>query len=144
MGRVCLNRGLPVAAVRFFREGFVAEPGLLDGANALDAVTAAVWAAFGRGEDALRLPDAERERHRHQAYDWLRAEFRLWQGRANGATEKGQAAIRQAMTQRLLNVDLALLRDEKELAKLPETEQANWRKLWSEIEALRKQVQSKR
>ena len=39
--------------------------------------------------------------------------------------------------------ELASIRDEKELAKLPEAERAEWKSFWSDVEALRKWVESR-
>ena len=38
------------------------------------------------------------------------------------------------------NADLAAVRDADALAKLPETERAEWHKLWQDVEALLKRA----
>jgi hypothetical protein len=43
---------------------------------------------------------------------------------------------------RVQDTDLASLRDDKDLAKLPATEQKDWRQFWAVVRALEKQARA--
>jgi tetratricopeptide (TPR) repeat protein len=91
------------------------------------AACCAARAGTGQGADAAELDDSERARWRLQALDWLRADLAAW----------GKATDRALLQQRLKFWQqypaLAAVRDEEALARLPRTERAHWRQLWSDV-----------
>jgi serine/threonine-protein kinase len=126
-------------AVRFFADAFAAEPKLAEErgsqtSNRYNAASCAVLAAAGLGTDAAQLADAERSRLRQQALDWLTAD--LAAGAKLAERPDARARLRQALEKWQKDIDLASVRNETALAKLPEAEREAWRKLWSDVAAL--------
>jgi hypothetical protein len=125
-GDVCLLSNRCLASARFFAGGFSRDPGLLTTKNAYNAACAAALCGTGQGRDAPDLDEEERTRWRRQAREWLAQALGL--GR-----EDVSAAIRHHRALASRDSDLAGVRDEAELAKLPPDEQKAWRKLWTEV-----------
>jgi serine/threonine protein kinase/tetratricopeptide (TPR) repeat protein len=101
------------------------------------AACVATSAGCGQGNDADKLDEKERARLRRQALDWLMADLALWAERADSKNAKERDAVQQQMKQWQSNADLAGVRDQTELAKLPDTEREAWEKLWADVDALR-------
>ena len=81
-------------------------------------------ASAGHGADGARLTDGERAAFRRQAFLWLR-EMR------NRQAKKGNL---MNLRYYLHNIhDFSLIRDPKELAKLPPAERAEWLELWDSL-----------
>jgi tetratricopeptide (TPR) repeat protein/tRNA A-37 threonylcarbamoyl transferase component Bud32 len=134
------------------------------------AACAAALAVLGQAtfdQDAHQLTAADKAKLRRQALDWLRADVKLLTktlAAFKAATKEGtqppasppeklaDQSQRPAPADLLLvcdrlqrwqtDPDLASLREDKELAKLPETEQKDWRRLWDEVRALDKQARA--
>jgi tetratricopeptide (TPR) repeat protein len=134
------------ASARFYAEAFGEQPKLagdLRQGYRYDASCAAALAAAGKGKDGDKLDEEERAHLRQQALGWLRADLVLrskqlqswWPGTVDQA--------RRALKHWQQDPDLAGLRDEAALAKLPGAERAGWRKLWNDVAALRKQAGDK-
>jgi serine/threonine-protein kinase len=120
------------AAVRFYQEAFAAEPKLandLSTPHRYNAACAAALAAAGQGKDADKLESKERSRWRRQALDWLRADLTQW----SKQMEKGSSHVQTTLKHWQQNPDLASVRDEANLAKLPTEEQPGWRQLWAGV-----------
>src|SRR5262249_16913811 len=126
-------------AARFYTDALAAKPALPPGACALvryDAARAAAQAAAGKGEDAPRL-DKERIRLRQQALAWLRDALKTHDQQLAGADAKGRAAIAKTLQHWQQDADLASVRGEEALAKLPTAEREAWQQLWADVAALR-------
>jgi Flp pilus assembly protein TadD len=141
LARVCLEgpRRLPAAAARLYREAFAAEPALADDLGAqhrTNAACAAARAAGGQGEDAAGLGEPDRAGWRRQALEWLRADLAAWARKADGGKPEDRAAAQKALQHWQGDADLAGLRDEAALAKLPEGERAACRQFWRDVAAL--------
>src|SRR5262249_35016855 len=124
-------------------EAFLTDPKLTESIqmpHRYNAACVAVLAAVGQGQDAGQLDAMEKARLRKQAVDWLRADLALWaRYRQNGKSEdRRQVARKMAEWQR--DDDLAGIRDQDALAKLPAPERELCQKLWLEVEALRQPV----
>jgi tetratricopeptide (TPR) repeat protein len=130
---------LYATSARFYAEAFADQPRLAEDLRAshrYNAACAATLAGAGQGRDAGKLGDKEKARLRQQALDWLRADLTShgkqlkswWPGAADQA--------RQALTHWRKDPDLAGLRDQQALAKLPQAERQAWRKLWADVDAL--------
>jgi serine/threonine-protein kinase len=127
-------------AAGWFAEAFAADPALADDLAAghrYDAACAAVLASRGEGADALASA-TERARWRRQARDWLRADLAAW--RTEAADPAHRAAARDKLKRWQGEGDLAGVREASELAQLPEEEQAEWKRLWDDVDALLKKV----
>jgi serine/threonine-protein kinase len=134
------------AAVRFYADAFTADPKLaadLNWQHRYNAACAAALAAAGKGEDAAKLDQKERDRWRKQALDWLQADLDAYTRLA----EKGNTAARQPVAQRLAHwqkdADLSAVRDKKWLDAMPEADRRRWQQLWADVEALLKKVPDK-
>jgi serine/threonine-protein kinase len=121
------DRGCPVAAVRCYEAAF-AKPALARealGRHRYFAACAAALAGAGRGADADKLTDPEKTALRTKARDWLKAEY----DRLKDSKDDLAKVTQEWQT----NADLAAVRDELSLARLPEAERKEWRALWAEV-----------
>jgi serine/threonine-protein kinase len=111
------------------------------------AARAAVLAAAGQGEDARNLPDKVAVMFRRQALSWLRADLKYYADllkREKNVTapfnKDGKNAtpfVRQRLEHWQKDPDLASVREEQALDKLPEADRTAWRQLWSDVDELR-------
>jgi tetratricopeptide (TPR) repeat protein len=131
------------AAVRFYREAFAAEPKAaddLDQQHRYNAACSAALAGCGQGKDADKLEAKERARLRQQALEWLRADLNSYRQLMEKAADKNGAMVVEGMQQWLQDADFAGVRGAAALARLPEAERADWRRLWQQVEALRQRA----
>jgi hypothetical protein len=76
--------------------------------------------------------------------DWLRADLKAYGQVMEKAADKAGPEIAQRMMNHWLqDTDFAGVRGADALAQLPEGERREWRKLWEEVEALRKRAAGK-
>jgi tetratricopeptide (TPR) repeat protein len=136
---LCSKKQLHGASARFWREAFQKQPALADDmktGNRYNAACVAALAGSGQGQDEPPLDEAVKARWRTQARDWLKADLAAWAK----ALESGPAQMRPSIGQTLqhwkIDADLAGIREESALAKLPADEQKACRALWSEVDAL--------
>ena len=136
---MCYDTGRHSAATRLYSEALKADRKLVEDRQAqhrYNAACAAALAGCGQGKDDPPPDEAARARLRTQARDWLKAELAAW----SKSIESGPPQARPVIVQNLQNwkadSDLAGIRDESELKKLPKDEQTACRALWSEVEAL--------
>jgi tetratricopeptide (TPR) repeat protein len=150
IAQVCMLADKRYTATRFYTAAFAGQPRLAANLNAQDrynAACAAAVAGCGRAKDATELPQKESARLRQQAFDWLRADLEAWRClldwlRADleawrclmdKELEKVRPRVSGAMRQWLNDPDFAGVRGEEALAKLPEAEQRDWKKLWADV-----------
>jgi tetratricopeptide (TPR) repeat protein len=127
------------AAARFYADAFAAEPKLAEDLhvqNRYNAACAAALASCGQGKDAAGLNAKERPRLRRQALAWLRADLGPWTQRLNAGKPPERKAVQQTLEHWQTDPDLAGVRDQAALAKLPEAERQEWAKLWAEVATL--------
>jgi tetratricopeptide (TPR) repeat protein len=144
LAEVCQAKKLHHAATGLYADAFAADPKLADAPLFLPhryhAARCAALAAAGKGEDAAKLEDVEQARLRGQALAWLRADLRVWAT----LVEKGTPQLRAVTAKRLrhwqTDPDLAGMRDAAALGGLPQTERADWQRLWANVAALLKQL----
>jgi serine/threonine-protein kinase len=124
------------ASARLYKKAFALDRRLAEGPHLHQAAGSAARAGCGQGEGAEKMTDEERSGWRKQAHAWLRDELTA----LGKLVESGQAAESQVVRRELrfwrVDADLAGVRDRKALGKLPEAEQAQWRKLWGDVQAL--------
>ena len=70
--------------------------------------------------------------------DWLKADLTYWGKQRESDDPKLRAAARQTLRRWPEDTDLASVRDAVGLEKLPESERAEWKKLWGDVEELLK------
>jgi hypothetical protein len=85
-----------------------------------------------------RLSDADRARWRAQALDWLRAERDTCATIFTQGPLEELAHAREALDIPAHHRDLACVRDEDQLKKLPEDERRSWQAFSAEFAALLK------
>jgi serine/threonine-protein kinase len=136
--QLCTIRKRHAVAARLYAEAFHADPTLTDERQAqyrYSAACAAALAGCGQGEDNPP-PDAyARAKLRGQALAWLNSELAAWSKMVDAGNPNGRAAVRQVLEHWKGDPDLAGLRDEAELAKLPADERQAWRALWKGVES---------
>jgi serine/threonine-protein kinase len=159
----CLNhRRLPATAARFYASALAAQPSLADDLAAgirSHAARAAALAGCGIGADAGKLDDRQRAELRKQALDWLTSEYNAWaerhrRGKPGDRTVAATAvrgwlrhgvpvdsplgrSINWAFDPRSrFSEDLAGVRDERGLARLPPEERLAWQALWENVATL--------
>jgi tetratricopeptide (TPR) repeat protein/serine/threonine protein kinase len=131
-------RRLYLASARLYRDAFARQPTLAD-AHRYDAACAAALAGTGQGKDAGEVDDRQRAYWRQQALDWLLVEFAVRSAQAK--TAAGRTVVREQLGHWLKDPDLAAVRDEPSLAKLPEKEREAWRKSWADVAALLRKIE---
>ncbi len=133
------HRQLYATATRFYERAFAAEPALADDlvwGYRFHAAECAAQAGCGRGRDAEGLSAAQRAGLRERALAWLRADLalRLRQVERNDPREK--ETVREKLRYWQSDLNLKCVRDEGEVARLPDPERANWEALWREVAEL--------
>ena len=135
-----------LAAARLCADAFEVNPKLAEDLQAgrrYRAACAAALAGCGGGADEAGLNEEERARWRRQARDWLRLDLAAWTKRLD-AGPADRAEVRKALAPWSAEPDLAGLRDEKALEKLPPAERQQWRALWQEVADLLRRAQTTR
>jgi serine/threonine-protein kinase len=126
------------AAARLWREAFAAQPGLASDSKAAyryRAACAACQAGCGQGADVAYFDDAEKAGLRGHALEWLRADLVLRAKQLQGNKPSDRVEAAKALRSWQDDPDLAGVREEG-LSQLPDAEGKQWRKLWSEVQAL--------
>jgi eukaryotic-like serine/threonine-protein kinase len=123
---ICSKKALHASASRLYGQAFSVDSKQAEDLNAghrYNAACVAALAGSGTGKDEPPPDDLARAKLREQALDG------------------GDAIARQALVKTLAHwkehSDLAGIRDEASLAKLPEKEREAFRALWADVEALR-------
>jgi serine/threonine-protein kinase len=140
--RLCAYKQFYGIAVRFWAEA-LADAKLADEREdeyRYQAARSAALAGCGQGQEAARFDAQQRARWRKQAHDWLRAELTKWTKQLASSQPEGRETVARKMGCWQHDRDLAGLRDAKELAQLPAEEQAAYRRLWADVEALQKKA----
>jgi serine/threonine protein kinase len=148
LAQMCFeHKKLYVASVRFYEDSFAADPKLAENPGngyRYNAACAATLAGCGQGKDADKLDEKERARLRQRALEWLRADLALWAKQADSADPKSREAVQQQLKHWQTDADLAVVRGQDALAKLPAEEQEAWRKLWDDVAVVLKRASEPR
>jgi tetratricopeptide (TPR) repeat protein len=136
----CLkHKRLTATAAGCYEAAFSAQPSLADDPEAADrlgAACAAALAGCGVGEDAAALSGERRARLRRQALDWLTADCNAWAERHRLGKPGQRQAAATAVRSWLTSEDLAGVRDEQALVRLPADERRAWQALWAKVATL--------
>jgi serine/threonine-protein kinase len=141
----CYHKRMYAAAARFAAAAFAADPQLADDLKAQHRYGAAGCAALGgagKGEDAAKLDAKERAKLRQQALAWLRADLALHTRQLESGQPGTHTEVQRVLRHWRKDTDLAGIRDEAALAKLPADERAAWEKLWADVAALLKKAKT--
>jgi tetratricopeptide (TPR) repeat protein len=127
-------------AARLWGEALASDPRLGDNRQnqcRYNAACAAVLAASGQAQDEPSPAENERAKLRQQASTWLEAELELWTTLLQSATPDQRKFIAATLNHwRNVDPDLAGVREESELANLPEDERFAWQAFWVKVDAL--------
>ena len=133
------EKALHASSARLFADALASDPKLAEDREAqhsYNAACAAALAGSGQGKDELPPDLAATAKLRQQALDWLKAELAAWAKVMDAGPAELKAVLPQTLKHWKTDTDLAGIRDEKELAKLPEAERAAFRKLWKDVDQL--------
>jgi len=136
-------RRLTRTAARLAEEAYHDDPKLAEQLNEdrYNAACGAVLAAAGQGEDAHLVPDRVSVMLRRQGLRWLRADLALYAGEVARADPDANRIVRRRMTHWLQDGDFTSVRGEAALARLPDQEREEWRKLWADVAAMRQRAE---
>jgi serine/threonine-protein kinase len=136
----CLkHKRLTALAAGFYTQALAAQPSLADDPETgyrLSAARAAALVGCGVGPDAAPLDAEQRAALRKRALEWLTAESAAWAKRHNRGQRGDRTGAARAVRSWLTSEDLAGVRDEHALAKLPTDERQDWQALWAKVTAL--------
>jgi serine/threonine-protein kinase len=127
------------AAARLWQEALELDPRLGDDRHdqhRYNAACAAALAGCGQGKDDPRPSDDQKITLRHRALRWLTADLGAWTTLLETDKKERRGGIKEILEHWKRDNDLAGIRDDAELAKLPETERGAFRKLWADVDAL--------
>jgi hypothetical protein len=144
LASLCFCKGMHGAAARFYDESLSESPKLAGDLNSgyrYNAARAAALASVGLGKDNPPLDDAARTHFRAKALDWLRAELAARTRMLKGGSKIVRNKVRHKLAFWRVDHDLAGVRDENALAKLPEAERESWYQFWADVDSLRKQAE---
>ena len=139
LARRAYDTALYAASARLLQDALEANPKLGNDRRAqhrYNAACAAALAGCGIGKDTPPPDEAAKADLRKQALEWLTAELEAW----SKLVESGQPQARPFAAQNLehwkKDSDLAGIRAEKELARLPEAERSRLKQLWADVDSL--------
>jgi serine/threonine-protein kinase len=143
------EKKLYAVSARLYGEALAADPKLADEREAQHcynaACSAALAAALGTARAAQQetsgqaekpLTDADRAKFRNLARGWLEAELKTWSQLLESAKGDQRQAIASTLKHWQEDTDLAGVRDEAALAKLPGDEREGWKSLWAKVDGL--------
>ena len=133
------QKSLYAASAMLYATAFASNQKLADNRlaePAYNAACAAALAGCGQGKDDPPPDDAARTKLRHQALDWLKAELVAWRQVALTAAPGNKEQVARTLQRWKEDSDLAGIRDENALAKLPEDERTAFQELWSQVDQL--------
>jgi serine/threonine protein kinase len=137
------EKKLYAVAARLCAEALANDPGLGSDPRSQLAYSAACVAALagcGRGKDEPPPDEAARVKLRRQAIAWLKSDLQAWRRVATTAAPGNREEAARALTHSQNDPDLACVRDDKELARLPEGERAAFKQLWHDVDQLLAEV----
>ena len=133
------EKALHASSARLYAEALANHPtpgGDRDAQHRYIAACAAALSGCARGKDDPMPDDPSRARLRTQARVWLQAELAAWAEVLDAGPADMKAKIAPALQRWKDDPDLACIRDDAELAKLPEGERAAFKTLWNDVDQL--------
>jgi eukaryotic-like serine/threonine-protein kinase len=143
LAALCHKKALNATSTRFYDQALADQPRLAEDLNSsarYNAACVAALAGSGVGKDDPPPDDSARAKLREQARSWLRADLAAWGKMLDGGDAKVRPVIVKTLAHWKEDRDLAGIREEAPLAKLPEAEREAFRALWADVEALRKKA----
>ncbi len=142
---ICQLKSLHAPAVRLYAAAFAEQPKLAADPrlpHRYNAACAAIAAAQTGTADAAKelATQADKPALRRRARDWLQADIDNYAEQLK--TGKLIFFMEKQLAHWQTDPDLKNVREEQVLAKLPDAERAEWRKLWADVDQLLKQARS--
>jgi serine/threonine-protein kinase len=141
---VCYRKGLHAASARFWAEAFAERPELADDVakgHRYNAARAAALAGTGSGKDEPPPDEATRLGFREKARGWLRADLAAWARVLDGGDEPARKKVAPTLARWKVDSNLAGIRGDAAIAKLPAAERRAFQLLWADVEALWKKAE---
>ncbi len=146
LAQMCQKPGkaLYAAAVRFYAAAFADQPKWEADRQFQFRYKAACAAALAGTADAAKEPatEADKAALRHQARDWLQADLDAYAGQVKAGSAAAIPLVEARLAHWQADRDFVGVRDAQALARFPDAEQAEWRKLWGDVDQLLKQARS--
>jgi tetratricopeptide (TPR) repeat protein len=140
LAELCLQKKLYRTSVTQFAAAFTADPSVAGDRQAgyrYNAACAAALAASGKSRDEPVPDHAAKTLLREQARAWLETELAVWANLLESAAPERRKAIAQTLNHwRNVDPDLAGIRDDAAVSKLPDAERTKFRKLWKAVDEL--------
>jgi eukaryotic-like serine/threonine-protein kinase len=133
------DRGLYATAARLWGKALASNPKLGDDrqpGHRYNAACASALAGCGKGKDDPPPGELAKAKLRKQALDWLKTELEVWTKLGVSGPPQARAVVVQTLKHWQEDTDLAGIRDEKELAKLPDEDRTAFKSLWSDVDQL--------
>ncbi len=133
------QKRLHASSARLYAEALASDPKLAENRKTrhrYNAACAAALAASGQGKDDKQPDGAAAAMLRAQAREWLRAELAAWAKVLDAGPDQMKAGVPKTLEHWKSDSDLSGIRDEKELAKLPDAERAGFKQLWNDVDQL--------
>jgi serine/threonine-protein kinase len=127
------------AATRLWGGALENDPKLADDREAqhrYNAACAAALAGCGKGTDDPRPDDATKVKLRRQALDWLKADLAAWSKILESGAPRATPVVASILKHWKEDTDLAGIRDDAALAKLPQEERVACIQLWGDVDRL--------
>jgi hypothetical protein len=140
---LCKCKRLHRTSVRMYADAFADDPRLADDLKAdyrYYAASSAALAGTEQGAGAAGLDDQEKARLRQQSLDWLRADLALRTRQLESGKPADRADVQRKLKYWQKDRDLAGIRGEDALAKLPAEERAACERLWADVAAMLKKT----
>ncbi len=140
---MCYDKQLNATAVRFLTEAFQADSKLADdmeAGNRYNAACSAALAGVGKSKDEPPPSEAAKAKLRQQALIWLTDDLASWIKQLASGSSQSKASANQMLQHWKIDPDLAGIRDDEALNRLPEKEREALRSLWAEVETTLKRA----
>ncbi len=133
------EKSLHAASARLYAAALAGDPKLTGdrrAQHAYNAACAAALAGTGHGKDDPPPDETAKAKLRDQCREWLKGELGAWGKFLDGGRAETRSVVTQVLKHWKSDGDLAGVRDDIELAKLPEGERAAFRQVWNNVNQL--------
>ena len=139
LAQMCYAQERHAAAVRLWTNAFAAEPKRADDRehpHRYNAACSAALASTGRTKDDPALDEPARVKLRARSLEWLGFELTAWSKVLDRAAPQARQSVQQTLAHWKSDTDLTGIRDDAELARLPEAERAACKRLWKDVDGV--------
>lgn len=136
MAEFCETRRLYATAARLYEQAFAAFPDTKKRRHWTNAAVVAALASGEPDETSETLDDAERQRWRRQAIEWLRTDVDNLDGQLADKPAAFRKSLQLTLEQLQKHPRLRGLRDPRALERMPAEDQALCRQFWIDVENL--------